>query len=1568
MFRIVQHFTTPQGVATLIETPDAMRWLMISQREILSDHLWQQAVESGAVGVIALGGEGEFFALLTECVQKALSSPLTLWMLFPHVPTFVEAMERSEERVELSGGFVHLHTHSEYSALDGLSTVKELAFLAAEDENPALAITDHGNCAGHPALQRACDEAGVKPIFGMEAYFIDDRRERPEKGDVEAAKRLRGYKHLILLAKDDEGLHNLWAMSTEGYRDGFYYKPRIDWDTLQRHSRGIIATSACLGGPLSQLLLDGDFDGARSRLGRLLEVFGEDFYIEIQPAELEEQRRLNPLLVKLAHDLSVPLVAAADGHFPAAGQKEIHKTWLACQTSADNEDYWHFDHTMTEGEMRSRLAYLGPQVVDEAVGNTVKIAAQCDARIESKTVMPIYYRQGGYDRDAAKVREMCEANWGRIKSTIYDQDVYRARFERELDLISRKKYCFPAETKITMGDGRMKVIRDIKVGDLVRTRDGAEPVVVLHRNQVDDPLAIITVYGSHHHLMGTTNHPVLTPEGWCDLGDVQAGDEVLVGDRVPLLQQTFDLVALAIERGWRYTVRDGFLRRIKPGRWGTDRPRKGEFPAQVEYSESLMYLLGLWGAEGHMYDVESAVNPAQIGWTLNRNNHRVIHELESAARALGIGTLRRYDKASACAPEHQGVTFMVTNHPLALLIEELIGRGVFGKNLHPWITEAPDEYLRAFLEGWFDGDGYSQDGNRRLITTANENIALQLRDIVLRLGVWATVTRHKNGEGLAYRVCWQEGRIKAPYGARSRPEGGWWVRVKTATRQEFSGEVYNISVNGDPTYVAEGIRVHNCGYFLMVADYVCWAKDNGILVGPGRGSGAGSLIAFLMRITEVDPVHYDIIFERFITEGRETLPDFDVDYPASKRVEIQDYIRDKYGEDRVLKVGTHLRYKSKGIIGKLFGVFRDRGLLAPDAFEDARKISAIISEAEAGTAGLGLSWDDLWVQEGDQLEPYRLKYPELFALAEQLVGRLNSYGQHPAGMIISTEGSLLDRLPLRRGDDEGLMITQFEFDDLDRMGLIKFDILTIRTLDTLQATVDGAREHFKINVNIYDFDVEYDDPMIWEEISNGNTMGMFQIETASGTRLAKRLCPLSISDLADMGSVVRPGPMRSGLTEVYLRRRAGEEPVSFPDARMEEFLKPTQGVMIFQEQVMQACMTLAGYDSTEADAVRKILGKKQVDKVVQAGYKFVDGCVANGMLKADAQVLWDQMSEFAKYGFGKAHAVAYAMITYWTAWLKVHYPVPTLTALLSTVDKERVPEFVKEARRLGVAILPPDINVSGQGFRPDGNAIRYGLDAIKGVGDKAVQAVIEGQPYTDYVNYLETKGSAANSGITHLLVRVGVFDSIIVNRRALVELLDAQKDGTSSRCVFKTRDGSLLPDVCSFDWASEPVPVNPRTGKNLKPKPLPKKCTKACRQYTAPEPMAMGLVPQYSDREIRDIEADMLGVHLSSTAFDVLEDEDRKALFTQAEQLDRATSGVYMVAGVISKMRKHRDRTDREMAFFNLDTEAHSFDVACFADIYATFGVNIKVGTLVLCELKRDSRGNQLKTLYPLES
>jgi DNA polymerase-3 subunit alpha len=345
------------------------------------------------------------------------------------------------------------------------------------------------------------------------------------------------------------------------------------------------------------------------------------------------------------------------------------------------------------------------------------------------------------------------------------------------------------------------------------------------------------------------------------------------------------------------------------------------------------------------------------------------------------------------------------------------------------------------------------------------------------------------------------------------------------------------------------------------------------------------------------------------------------------------------------------------------------------------------------------------------------------------------------------------------------------------------------------------------------------------------------------------------------------------------------------------------------------------------------------------------------------------MAEYAKYGFGKAHAVAYAMITYWTAWWKVHYPVAFLTAVLSTADKERVPDFVQEARRLSVAVLPPDINASGKGFRPHDNTIRYGLDAIKGVGTKAVEAITEGQPYTSFEDCLERKGAKANSGVTMLLAKVGAFDTVYGNRRALVERLEAEKDGTSTTCRFKNPAGTNehgLP--CTFDWASEPVPVNIRTGKNLKVKPPPKKCTKACRQYLAPEPTDLGIIPPYTERDIREIEQEMLGVQLSSTVFDALEEADRTLLRSQAELLDRGIPGIYIVGGVISRVRPHRDRTGRDMAFIGLSTETVEIDMVCFADTYAKESFHVKPGNFVICEVRRDQGGVSLKTINPLDA
>lgn len=1202
--KIIREFPGVDPSPSLAETSDGIRILLLPRPAELTKHIAQMAFgEAGAMAAVC----GTMVILLDD-VDAVLRGE-DRWTEVGPITSFVDLHRQvadARSAKARKGGFVHLHTHSEYSPLDGLSTMKEIVGQVVADDQPALGITDHGTCAGHPELQRVADANGVKPLYGLEAYFCEESRyERPEPGDSESHKRLKdGYFHLVLLAQNEVGLRNLWALSTESHRTGFFYRPRIDWEGLKKYSEGLICSTACLRGPLSVPILADDEALAQQRLARLLEIFDDRLYLEIHANHLPEQSKVNHALVSLGRTFSVPLLGVVDSHYPTRSDYELHHTWIACQTQSDVQDESDLFSTdlglyvQTEVEVRENLSYLGASVVDEAVGNTLVVADRCDAVIEGRQTTPTYYRQGGPSKDAAKLREMCELHWGKVSGRRFGDEVYRARFEREFKLLEDKKFC---------------------------------------------------------------------------------------------------------------------------------------------------------------------------------------------------------------------------------------------------------------------------------------------------------------------------------------------------------------------------------GYFLMVADYCRWAKENGILVGPGRGSGGGSLVAYLVGITEIDPVDCELLFERFLTDGRTSLPDFDVDFPASKRSVMQDYIAEKYGYDQVLRIGTHLRLKNKGIVGQLFSTLASQ--LPPEAFADARKVSALISEAEAGTAGLGLSWDELWAQVGDELEPYRAKYPELFATAERLVGRLKSYGKHAAGMVISTEEKLTGRLPLRAGEAGQAMISQFEMNDLEFLGLVKFDILTLRTLDTLQMAVDLIKERRGIAVNLYGWgEKEYSDPQVWAELADAHTMGIFQFETTSGTKLTRRFRPETIADLADITSIVRPGPMRSGLTEAYLRRRAGEEPVTFPDPRLEQVLSKTYGTLIYQEDIMQTCMILAGYGSDEADGVRKILGKKKVDQVAKAGEMFVDRCVENGMEKAAASLLWAQMAEFAKYSFGKAHAYAYAVLAYWCAWLKVHFPVEFLTAAMSTVDDDRVPDFIKEARRLDIEVLPPDINASGIGFRPDGASIRYGLDKIKGIGAAAVRDVIVGQPYSSFEDYMTRKGPNARSNITLLLARIGAFDSIYPHRKELVHRLESQKDGTATQCVFK--DPSFngpngLP--CRFGWDSEERPVNKRTGKLLKPKPLPKRCTKGCRQYKAPEAVPVRVTGEYTESEIRQIEREMLQIELSGSAFDLLEPDDRRELRDSAELLDKGVQGFYLVVGTISRVRKIKDRNERQMAFFNLSTETVDIDVACFADAHNDFGELIKIGSFVAVELQRTERGSQLKTLSVIQ-
>lgn len=1531
-FRLIQAFeetgrtTTVAGrtfpATCVVEDPDGIRLLLVPERTFRTA-VWADAHALGAAALVV--GTESFAWCLTETFLAERRETRAAWLfeapeavLVPcggQVPSYRD-MATTEVETPRPTGFVHLHAHSEFSPLDGLTTVQEMVDAAVADGQQALAVTDHGVCASHPHLQTACQKAGIKPIFGLEAYFVNDRHRRgnPEiKGD--AREVMNDYYHLTLWAMDDEGLRNLWAMSTEANREGFYVHPRMDWDTLERLNKGVMCSTGCLRGPVARPLLRGERDVAVSNLSRLYQIFGDRLYVELHTNQMEEQKIVNDGLIVMARTINAPLIAVCDSHYALQSDRHTHQVWIASQTNKDVQDEGELFaseeadyHMMSAAEVRKALSYLPDSVVEQAMNNTAVVASRCSAEIKGKTENPVYSKVGGVQRDVGRVVDMCIGNWERkCKGKDAPEVEYEERFEREMKLFISKEFC---------------------------------------------------------------------------------------------------------------------------------------------------------------------------------------------------------------------------------------------------------------------------------------------------------------------------------------------------------------------------------GYMLMVADYCRAAKEMGILVGPGRGSGGGSLVAYLMDITEIDPIEGDLLFERFLNEGRTEPPDFDVDFPTSRADDLLAYIVQKYGAANVVRVGSHIRLKNKGVVRALFSALRKSMDEAgtPLHWPDLTLISAIITSAEADKAGKGMEWEDLWEEHGVLLDPFREKYPELFALADRMVGRLKTYGKHAAGFIISPDEPLVGRLPLRLADDQ--LVAEFDMDALASLGLIKFDLLNLRNLDTIQMAVDLIKERYGITVNPYDWKEEYKDPQVWDEVSAGHTLGIFQIETRAGTKETRRMGPQSVRDLADVITLVRPGPKRSGLTESYFRRKAGAEPITVPDPKLEPILAKTYGTILYQEDVMAVCMVVAGYTAIEADVVRKILGKKQTEKVAAEGRRFVANAVERGMDRGAAETLWAQLAEFAKYGFNRAHAWGYAVLGYWcvagptrlydwdrkryvtiakayregiqniacydeatgqtvagrvqsvvrtgkkmgyvlrtqsnkrlecseihliltdtgwrrvrdirpgdkvaserrvsvmsaerrqsiaagmaaywagisedeavrrvralndgqdfifrsekakarwgcmdqverqeriaalvessvggnwssrrrgtsiecghkyasrnerevcrwlhqrglehevqvfvngrpadfrcqgvfiefdgigrdeeyfekkfgdepyvvirdrgeldrdlgflleeellraggvvtfepvvsitptrevvmydvimegdphnfladgvvvhnTAWLKFHFNVQFLTAALSTVDKDRIPEFINEARRMGYKVLPPDINESGIGFKAGQMNVRYGIDSIKGVGPVAVSNVIAGQPYADFEDFLARRGKV-DMGTVKLMASVGCFDSMEPNRRALERRLEWDTGEESKTCTFK--DTSVVgPNglPCTFDWTSEPLPVG-KSGKTLKAKPIPKKCTRACRNYNAPSLVAV--VQPYTDEQIREREKELLGVYLSSTPFDFIPEDvlDETATATEVES---GEDGEYTVVAILLKARPYMPKSNKEMAFLTLNVRDGDLDVSVFSDAWTKYQRDLRPGALYLMNLWKNPRGINMSSLMPL--
>jgi DNA polymerase-3 subunit alpha len=577
------------------------------------------------------------------------------------------------------------------------------------------------------------------------------------------------------------------------------------------------------------------------------------------------------------------------------------------------------------------------------------------------------------------------------------------------------------------------------------------------------------------------------------------------------------------------------------------------------------------------------------------------------------------------------------------------------------------------------------------------------------------------------------------------------------------------------------LKMGFAGYYLVVADFIGWAKQQGIPVGPGRGSGAGSLVAYALGITELDPLQYDLLFERFLNPERVSMPDFDIDFCMDRRDEVIRYVGERYGRDKVSQIITHGSMAARAVV-------RDAGRVLSLPYGLVDKIAKLIPNRPLGTSlGDALGRTDKAQKESERISAELCQLYEsddeirpLVDLALELEGLVRNAGKHAGGVVIAPE-AITQYSPLHQEDPKDTPVTHFDMKDVEEIGLVKFDFLGLRTLTIIQWAVDAINRRSdragKPPLDI--IKLPLDDALTYRLLKRGETTAVFQLESRGLKELICKLQPDCFEDIIALVALYRPGPLQSGMVVDFVERKHGRQEVSYPHPLLEPILKPTYGVIVYQEQVMQIAQVLAGYTLGGADLLRRAMGKKKAEEMAQQRAIFESGAVANGI---DAQVatgIFDLMEKFAEYGFNKSHSAAYALVSYQTAWLKAHYPAEFMAAVLSSDmdNTDKLVEFLRDCERARITVRKPDVNDSDWKFEAEENGqIRYGLGAIKGVGMQVGATIAakrrEAGPYTDLNDLLTRMGSLKpNKRVLETLINSGALDALGPNRASLAAFL-----------------------------------------------------------------------------------------------------------------------------------------------------------------------------------------------------
>ncbi len=687
-------------------------------------------------------------------------------------------------------------------------------------------------------------------------------------------------------------------------------------------------------------------------------------------------------------------------------------------------------------------------------------------------------------------------------------------------------------------------------------------------------------------------------------------------------------------------------------------------------------------------------------------------------------------------------------------------------------------------------------------------------------------------------------------------------------------------------------------YFLIVSDFINYAKEHGVPVGPGRGSAAGSLVAYSMGITDIDPVRYGLFFERFLNVERESLPDIDVDFCMNRREEVIEYVSKKYGgENYVAQIITFGQMKARAVV-------RDVGRALGMPFPEVDRIAKLVPEGPKVTLAKALEQEPKLRELMEQDQRVR----RLIEVAQVLEGLPRHASTHAAGVVIS-DRPMVEYLPLTKGKHDETT-TQFDMVCVEKVGLIKFDFLGLKTLTVIDTALKLIEEHYGEKVDITR--IPLDDPKTYELLCRGDTTGVFQLESSGMKDLIRRLRPSSFTDMIALVALYRPGPLESGMVDQFVKAKHGEIEVEYPLPQLEPILKETYGVIVYQEQVMQIAQVLAGYSLGEGDLLRRAMGKKKKEVMDAQRERFMNGARERGIPEEKARKIFDLMAKFAGYGFNKSHSAAYGLISYQTAWLKAHYLVPFMASLLTNElgNTDGVLKFISDCRERGITVLPPDINKSREGFTiEEKRDIRFGLGAVKNVGTGAIKAIVAErekngpfESFADFCARVDTR--KVNKRVLESLVKCGAFDSLEPNRARLFEAIDRALE--YAQAVKKERESGQM----SLFSLSDAPQGTTRT-------------------------LELPSVAPWSDQEKLAFEKEALGFYISGHPLDPYVEQIRRLGAVSSSAFPELEDGAKVgMAGVVRSLKEITTKKGDRMAFVVVEDRAGSIEVVCFPEVY----------------------------------